>query len=107
MGAVGSHQQGVSVRRALSRNLTTDDAVGAGTIVDDHRLAPRFSELLAECARKQIGRSARSNRYDDADRLRRIECLPVRAQRHCKKSRRRCKMPKLQHILGSVANAVG
>ena len=45
-------------------------AAGAGFVVDDHGLAERLAELLADGARRQVGSAAGGIGHDEADGLR-------------------------------------
>src|SRR4051812_34918825 len=63
------HEQRVSVRRRARRELRTDMPAGARAIVDEHRLAPAFGELLTHESREQIRRPTRREWGDDADAL--------------------------------------
>jgi len=48
-----------------------DDAIAAGTVVDDHRLAPALAELVGQEARSDIGAAAGPESQDEPDRPRR------------------------------------
>ena len=62
----------VAVRRGLGHHRVADSAARARTVVDDHRLTPRFGDFLPDHARHHIRRSARRNGDDGADGLGRI-----------------------------------
>src|SRR6476660_493266 len=72
MRARGAHDQRVTIGRTFGHNLGADYAVRTGAIVDDHLLSPRFSELVADRARYEIGGTAGCERYNDAYRTRGI-----------------------------------
>ena len=69
MGCDRSHQYCVTIRRGLGRQVGTDIAAGAGTIVDDDLLSQARSHFLAHGPCKQIGGAARGVGHDDADCL--------------------------------------
>jgi hypothetical protein len=50
------------------RRLRPDRSVAAGAILDHHRLTPVLAHLLADEARDDVGRPARWERHDHADR---------------------------------------
>ena len=88
-------QQRVAIGRGLGDDLRADVAVGAGLVLDDDRLAPRFRELLADRAREDVRRAARRVRHDDADRL----CgIGLRVRRRCKR-RRHAEQDDGNHVL--------
>ena len=51
-----AHQQRLPIRRRFGDKFRPDDTTGAGTIIDNYRLAERLGKALAENA-------ARSNPY--------------------------------------------
>jgi hypothetical protein len=69
--AVGRRARDLSRRQA---------AVGAGLVLDDHGLAQRLAQAVAERARDQVDRAARGLRQDEADGLRRIWVVGARAR---------------------------
>ena len=71
MRVVHLHQR-VAVGRGLLRGLDGDEAVGAGAILDDHLLAPKLGELVANDAQHGIGPAAGGKRRDYANGLGRI-----------------------------------
>ena len=58
---------GVAIGGGCHQGLQTDDAVGAGAVVDDDLLADSFRELLADDARHEIGAAAGREHHDHAD----------------------------------------
>ncbi len=75
VGAGGAHGERVAVGRGAGRDLGADRAAGAAAVVDDHLLAEALGELLPDQARDDVGRAARRERDDQADRLGRIGAL--------------------------------
>ena len=75
---VGDEVKGVSVGIGTCRELGADDTAGARLVVDDDLLAPEFSKLLSDQARKQVAAATGRIRHDEADRLAR-EVLRRRA----------------------------
>ena len=61
-------EQGVAVGRRLEDEFGAEIAAGAGTMLDDHRLAPARRERLAQQPRDQIRGAARARGHHDADR---------------------------------------
>jgi hypothetical protein len=45
------------------------DTTGPWPVLDDHRLAQGFTELLRHRARGQVGHTAGAERHDDTDRF--------------------------------------
>ena len=70
-GGIGSHEDGVSVGRALGDGVGGDDGVRAGLVLHDHGLAPRRLQLVGKLARHYVDAAAGRVRDDDAHRLRR------------------------------------
>ena len=62
----------VAVRRALRHDLGAHHAVRAAPVLDDDLLTPGLGQLLADDARQDIRRSARTERNHDANGLRRV-----------------------------------
>jgi hypothetical protein len=60
-------QQGVAVRRRFGSDLDAESATGAGTVVDNDRLAERFRQSLAEKASEHIRAAASRVWNDEAD----------------------------------------
>jgi len=60
-----SNNQGVAIGCSLPCRLQRDEAVAAGTIVDDQLLAPGFREPLADDAQRDVGTAAGRKRRDD------------------------------------------
>ena len=60
-------QQGVAVRRGFGGDLDAEAAAGAGTVVDDDRLAERFRPPLAEKAGEHIGAAAGRVWHDEGN----------------------------------------
>jgi hypothetical protein len=69
VGADRAHQYRVAVGGRFGDVVGADIAAGAGTVIDNHRLAPAFVELLAYRARDDVERTAGGERHDEADRL--------------------------------------
>jgi hypothetical protein len=65
-------QQRVAVGRAARHRFGADDPARARAVLHDHRAAERLAELLADQARQRVSGSARGERHDDLDRLRRV-----------------------------------
>src|SRR5205807_4292567 len=66
-----------------------EPAARAAAVLDQHRLAPDLRQLLAEQPRRDVGRSARRERHDEAHGLLRPGLRERRAaeqhgRRHCK-----------------------
>ncbi len=54
-----------AIGRALGHHIAAQHAAGAGAVVDDHRRAGAFGQLLADEPREVVGRAARRERDDD------------------------------------------
>jgi hypothetical protein len=79
-----SHEKRVAVGRRLRGFRRAERAARAAAVLDHDLLAPFFRQLRADHARQQIGRSARRERHDPADRLGGI-LLRMGSKRHqCK-----------------------
>ncbi len=63
------HHEHRAVRRRGLDRVGRDAADGAGTILDDHRLAERGRHLLGDDARDDVGGAARREADEDLDRL--------------------------------------
>ena len=63
------HQR-VTVGGRFLRRLDRDEAVRAGPVLDEDRLAPALRQLLADDAQHRVGPASRRKRRDDPDRLR-------------------------------------
>jgi hypothetical protein len=92
---MGADQQAqcVAIGRGPRQRVGADDVVAAGLVVDDDGLPECFGQLLADRARQHIGRTARRQRHDDADGLRRVGlllCLCMRAA-GCEQQCRACR----------------
>ena len=70
--ALGPEQQRVAVGRRLGDHLTRDIAVGAGTVLDHHRLAEPHGQRLRQQAGNDVGRAAGRKRHHELDRADRI-----------------------------------
>ena len=68
MRGVHPRQQRQAVGRRFRHDLRADRGVGAGAVLDHDRLAPVLAHALADEARDDVGRPARRERHDDADR---------------------------------------
>ena len=64
----GRDQQRVAVRIGFCHHAGADPAGGAGTILDDDRLAQRTLQMRRQQPRHDVGSAARCKRHDDADR---------------------------------------
>ena len=64
--------KGVAVGRRLRDVLGSEDAAGAGTVVDDDLLAGHLRQLLGNRAAENIRRTAGRKADDEANRLARI-----------------------------------
>ncbi|MCY1244443.1 hypothetical protein D9M72_575160 [compost metagenome] len=64
-----AHQQRVAVRLVLGDIVSADGGAGAGTVLDDHRLAEALGELVAQRACEYVGGAARRERHDQGDGL--------------------------------------
>ena len=65
-------------------------AAGAGSVLDDHRLAPALLQLVGDDARREIGPAARRRRDDDAHRVVRVaggRVLGLRVRRRSREHR--------------------
>jgi hypothetical protein len=69
--AVGEKRERVAVGLRLRDEIGRDVAVRADAVLHHHRLADVLRELLADDARRDVGRPARRNRNQDGDRPRR------------------------------------
>src|SRR3954468_6491002 len=58
----------MAVGRRFPRLARPDDAVRAGPVLDDHRLAEGLGELLADLPRADVGRAPGHRGHEDADR---------------------------------------
>src|SRR5262249_6062703 len=67
-GDIHHGEQGVAVGRHFGDARGRDRGIGAGLVLDHHRLAPYLAHALADNASKDVGRPARGKRHDDADR---------------------------------------
>ena len=83
--AARTHEQRVAVGRLLGDDFAADVAVGAGAVLHHHRLAQRLLQRLADGARELVGRAARREVHDDADRL----AGPGLGEGRCRARRRR------------------
>lgn len=68
MGGVGAHQQCVAVGRAAGDLLGADAAERAGAVLDQHGLAERVLQMLADQPRDIVGTGAGRERHDDLER---------------------------------------
>ena len=74
--AGGADDDGVAVGRGPGNVLDADDAVGAGTVVDDHRVVHSLVQLLRERPRQYVDRPAGRIGHYDADRFeRKLLCV--------------------------------
>src|ERR1035437_9371972 len=62
-----TEQDGITIGGSLGRDFRADDTTRSRPVIDDHRLAQRFGELLAYRARNDIRSSAWRVRRDEAD----------------------------------------
>jgi len=67
MRGVGTHHQRVAVRRAARDFLGADAAECAGTILDQHGLAERVLQMLADQPRDVVGAGPGREGHDDLD----------------------------------------
>jgi hypothetical protein len=65
---VGRDKDRVTVGLGLGDVFHADIAVGAGAVLDHHRLAQRAGQIVANHARCDIGRTAGRERNDEMDR---------------------------------------
>jgi hypothetical protein len=70
-------QQCVAIRSSPCDHLRAEIAAGAAAVFDDHRLAPRFVQLVGEHAAQCIRGAASRKRHDEADRPVRIALRPA------------------------------
>ncbi|MCY1228792.1 hypothetical protein D9M72_411260 [compost metagenome] len=77
-GGIGE-QQRVAVRRGAGHGLAGDDAVGAGTVVDDDRLLQRRGQALGDQPCGLVGHGAGARGQHHADGSVRVGGLGVRA----------------------------
>jgi hypothetical protein len=59
----------VPVRLGLEDEIAADIAARAGAVLDQRPLREAAAQLVAEHARQHVGRAARGERHDDAQRL--------------------------------------
>ena len=71
-GAGLADQQRVTVGRRLGDGLGADDMRGAALVFDNDRLAPGFTQLVAERAADHVSDAARRRGDDQRDRTIRI-----------------------------------
>jgi len=96
---VDGHEQGVAVGRGAGDLSGREPAIGAGLVLDDHRLAHRVTQAIPQRARDQVNRAARRLGKNEADGLGRIGLLggpPLgrrRDQREQSKARQRSRDP--------------
>jgi hypothetical protein len=69
-GGVGGHQHRVAVGCGARDRVGGDDGVGAGLVLDHHRLSPLTRQLLRDLAREHVDAAAGRIGDDDAHRLR-------------------------------------
>jgi hypothetical protein len=62
------HHQRLSVGRKLRKLAGRYGAVGAGPVLDDHRMAPHLLQFRADVARDDVGRAAGAEAYENLDR---------------------------------------
>jgi hypothetical protein len=60
-------QHGVTIRRGLGDRVGAEIAAGAGAVLDQHRLADPFGQLVGEDPSHRIDAAARRERHHDAD----------------------------------------
>ena len=66
------HHQRLAVGRQLRQLRRRERAVGAGPVLDDHRLVPGLLQLLADVARDDVGGAAGRKADQDLDRAVRV-----------------------------------
>jgi hypothetical protein len=66
--AEARQHEGVAIGRRARDLLLTDDAAGAGPVLDHERLPERRAELLRHDSRQQIGGTGGRERHHDLDR---------------------------------------
>ena len=66
---LGQDSQRVAIRRRFRDAVCRDIAGGAGNVVDQYRLSPRFGEFLAEQARDGVRRTAGRETDNEVDRF--------------------------------------
>ena len=81
--AEGREQQGMAVRLCPRHRLGTDIAARAGAVLYHRRLTERGRQFFRKRPRHQVGGTARTRGYDDADHPRRVGRL-----RHCGRRRK-------------------
>ena len=67
MGSGAAQQQRIAVGRGVDDPVHSDDAAGAGRVLDDHRLAQKFAHPHRENAAHDVERAARRKRHDHDD----------------------------------------
>src|SRR6516165_11763059 len=70
---------GVAVGRGAGDLSGREPAIGAGLVLDDHRLAQRVAQAVAQRACNEVDRAARRLRKNEADGLGRIGFVGTRA----------------------------
>jgi hypothetical protein len=71
-GVLRGQQQRVAIGRRPCDRRRSNLIVGAALVLDHNRLPPFLGQPLRQGTRDNVGRSARSQGYDDGDRLARI-----------------------------------
>ena len=66
--AVRAKEQRIAVGRGLGGLGGGDVAVGAGAVLDHHRPAAGFLQILCDQPRRRVGRAARRDRHQQLDR---------------------------------------
>ena len=90
---------GVAVGRGADDLSSSEPAIGAGLILDDHRLAHRVAQAVPQRACNQVDRAARRLGKDEADGLGRIGLVGARTlarrrdQREHRHARQRSRDP--------------
>ena len=64
-----AEENDVAIRRRLRGELRGDRTIGAGTILDNHRLTERLVQFRRNLTDTHVGCAAGNRRNDDANRL--------------------------------------
>jgi hypothetical protein len=101
--ATREHEQGVTVRRRRGDGAGGDDAARPGPVLDHHLGVGALGEFVRQQADGDVGKAARSERHDDADRPARVRRLCLRGDgrygaeekgdQHARRPETQCSLP--------------
>jgi hypothetical protein len=69
---VGPHQQRITIRRLVMDVKCGERAIGAWTILDNHRLTERGTELVGDDPADRVAGAAGAEHCNEGDRSRRV-----------------------------------